>query len=344
MSKIKVGVIGTGRIGALHIENISSLRQKAQITAIADPFMDNLEQLAKDFGIPKTYKSYQEVLNDPNVDAVIIATSTNTHAEIAIAAAKAGKHIFCEKPVDTDPERIKEVLRAVGEAKVLFQTGFNRRFDHNFRRVREHVKSGAIGDVHIVRVTSRDPAPPPIEYVKISGGIFSDMMIHDFDMVRYLSGSEVVEVHASGAVLVDPEIGKAGDVDTAIVTLKFANGALGVIDNSRKAAYGYDQRVEVFGSKGQAVALNDKPTTVELSTEDTVSTDKIPYFFLDRYTGAFIDQFIEFFDAISENRQPICDGLDGLRSVEVALAATKSLKEGRPVKAVKNQREASFCL
>ena len=331
MSKPSVAIVGTGRIGALHIENISSLRQKAQIAAIADPFMDNLELLAKDFGIPKTCKSYQEVLDDPGIDAVVLATPTNTHAEISIAAAKAGKHIFCEKPVDTDPGRIKEVLNAVEEANVIFQTGFNRRFDHNFRRVREHILSGAIGDVHIVRVTSRDPAPPPIEYVKISGGIFNDMMIHDFDMARYLSGSEVIEVHAIGAVLVDPEIGKADDVDTAIVTLKFATGALGVIDNSRKAAYGYDQRVEVFGSKGQAVAMNDKPSTVELSTGDSVTTDKIPHFFLDRYTGAFINQFIEFFDAISENRQPICDGVDGLRAVEIALAATQSLKENRSI-------------
>ena len=332
MSIINVAVIGTGRIGALHIENISSLRHKAKIVCIADPYANNLEQLAKDFNIPKTYKCYKEVLNDNEVEAVIIATPTNTHAEISIEAAKCGIDIFCEKPIDTNPDKIKEVLEIADNAGVVFQTGFNRRFDHNFRRVREHVKSGAIGDVHIVKVTSRDPAPPPIEYVKISGGIFSDMMIHDFDMVRYLSGSEVVEVNAYGSVLVDSEIGNAGDVDTAIVTLKFANGALGVIDNSRQAVYGYDQRVEVFGSKGVAIAANDKPSTVELSTESAVTTDKIPHFFLDRYTGAFIDQFNEFFDAINENRDPICDGIDGLRSVEIALAATKSLREGKPIK------------
>ena len=245
MPKIKVAVIGTGRIGALHIENISSLRQKAIITAIADPFAGNLKQLAKDFGIAKTYKNYHEVLSDPCVEAVIIASSTNTHAEISTAAAKAGKHIFCEKPIDTEPKRINDVLKSVEEAKVVFQTGFNRRFDRNFRRVREHVNSGAIGDVHIVKVTSRDPAPPPIDYIKVSGGIFCDMMIHDFDMVRYLSGSEVIAVHAHGSVLIDREIEKAGDVDTAIVALQLASGALGVIDNSRKAVYGYDQRVEV---------------------------------------------------------------------------------------------------
>ena len=332
MSLLNVAVIGTGRIGVLHVENISSLRQKAKIVAVADPYASNLEKLRQDFAIPKIYKNYKDVINDEDVDAVIIATSTNTHAEISIEAARAGKHIFCEKPVDTDPKRILEVIEAVEQNNIIFQTGFNRRFDHNFRRVREHVIAGSVGDVQIVKVTSRDPAPPSIEYVKISGGIFNDMMIHDFDMVRYLSGSEVIEVNAYGSVLVDPEIGKAGDVDTAIVSLKFANGALGVIDNSRKAVYGYDQRVEVFGSKGQAVAANDKPSTVELSTKSSVTTDKIPHFFLDRYTGAFLAQFIEFFDAIKEDREPICNAVDGLRSVEIALAATKSLKENRPVK------------
>lgn len=332
MGRIKMGIIGMGRIGRVHIMNIATLIDKFQIMAVADPYAKDLDKLADKYGIPKVYDDYQELLNVAEVEAVVVATSTNTHAEVSIAAALAGKHVFCEKPVDTKVQRIKEVIAAMEKADVKFQVGFNRRFDHNFRRVREYVASGAVGVPHIIKVTSRDPEPPPIEYVKISGGIFNDMMIHDFDMVRYLSGSEVVEVNAVGAVLINPAIGEAGDVDTAIVTLKFENGAIGVIDNSRQAVYGYDQRVEVFGSKGQAVAYNDKPTTVELSTRASVTTDKIPHFFLDRYTGAFIDQFIEFYHAIKEDRVPIVTGSDGLKSVEIALAATKSFKEGKTVK------------
>lgn len=329
--QIVIGVIGVGRIGKLHIENITKFIPNVKIKAISDPFAD-MTEIAAQYGITEVYREHAPILADKDIDAVIVATSTDTHAAISIEAAQASKHIFCEKPVDPNPERIKEVIDAVKKAGVKFQVGFNRRFDHNFRRVRDIVKSGNIGDPHIVRVTSRDPAPPPVSYVKVSGGLFCDMMIHDFDMVRYLSGSEVVEVYANGAVLVNPEIGEAGDVDTAIVTLKFANGAIGVIDNSRQAVYGYDQRVEVFGSKGQAVAYNDKPTTVEVSTKESVTTDMIPHFFLDRYTGAFIDQFKAFFEALTNDTDVPVDEMDGLRSVEIALAATESWKSGKPVK------------
>ena len=222
-------------------------------------------------------------------------------------------------------------MEAVKAAGVICQIGFNRRFDHNFRRVREMVENGKVGDPYVIRVTSRDPAPPPISYIKVSGGLFVDMMIHDFDMVRYLSGSDAVKITAKGANLLDPAIGEAGDIDTAVVTLEMANGAIAVIDNSRQAVYGYDQRVEVFGSKGQAIAYNDKPSTVELYTEETVSTDKIRYFFLDRYTGAFIDQFVAFIDAVNGQSEVVVDVLDGLRAVEMALAATESLHTGKTV-------------
>ena len=205
------------------------------------------------------------MLADPEIGAVIVCSSTDTHADIVIAAAEKGKHIFCEKPVDLTVAKVKKALAAVQKAGVKIQVGFNRRFDHNFRRVRDQVRDGAIGDPHIVRITSRDPAPPPPEYVKVSGGIFLDMTIHDFDMARYLAGSEAVEVYAKGAVLVDPAIGKAGDVDTAVVTITFQNGCIAVIDNSRKATYGYDQRVEVFGSKGRLACTNDTPSSVTLS-------------------------------------------------------------------------------
>ena len=332
MRKVKIGVIGTGRIGKLHIENLKNLVRGTEVIAAADVFVEKSRSWIEEYGIQFIYSDYRELLANPEVEAVVIATSTDTHAEISIAAAKAGKQIFCEKPIDWDIPRIHEVIKAVEEAGVLFQVGFNRRFDHNFRRLREVALSGQIGDPHVIRVTSRDPAPPPVEYIATSGGLFNDMMIHDFDMVRYLSGSDVVEVTAHGAVLVDPKIGEAGDIDTAVVTLRMANGAIAVIDNSRQAVYGYDQRAEIFGSKGQAVSQNDTPSTVQVSTADLVTTDKIPYFFLTRYTGAFVDQFTSFIEAITENKPLLVNAIDGLRAVEVAQAAALSLKEGRTVK------------
>lgn len=325
MKKIRFGVIGTGRIGRLHVENLLRYIPQAEVFAVADVMIDLAKEWAAEQGIERIFADYKELLALPEIDAVIVATPTDTHSEVSIAAAEAGKHVFCEKPIDMDIERIKEVIEVVKKAGVKFQTGFNRRFDHNFRRVRDHVESGLIGDPHIVRVTSRDPAPPPVSYIESSGGLYFDMMIHDFDMVRFLSGSEVVAVTAHGANLIDEAIKEAGDIDTAVVTLELANGALAVIDNSRQAVYGYDQRVEVFGSKGQAVAYNDKPSTVEVYTEENVSTDKIPYFFLDRYTGAFIDQFNSFVDAINGKSKIPVDEVDGLRAVQIAKAAQESL-------------------
>lgn len=328
---ILMGVIGTGRIGKLHVENINRLVPGGRVIAVADVMIEQSRAWAEEEGIKYIYNDYNELLANPEVEAVVIATPTNTHAEVAIAAAKAGKQIFLEKPVDLSLDRIHEVMEAVKAAGVICQIGFNRRFDHNFRRVREMVENGKVGDPYVIRVTSRDPAPPPISYIKVSGGLFVDMMIHDFDMVRYLSGSDAVKITAKGANLLDPAIGEAGDIDTAVVTLEMSNGAIAVIDNSRQAVYGYDQRVEVFGSKGQAIAYNDKPSTVELYTEETVSTDKIRYFFLDRYTGAFIDQFVAFIDAVNGQSEVVVDVLDGLRAVEMALAATESLHTGKTV-------------
>lgn len=331
MKKLRIGVIGTGRIGRLHVENLTKFVSRAEVVALADIYIDQAREWASEYGITNLYSDYRELIARDDVDAVIVATSTDTHAEVSIAAAKAKKAIFCEKPIDSDIDRIHEVIAAVKENGVPFQTGFNRRFDHNFRGVRKLVEDGTLGEPHIVRVSSRDPAPPPISYVKVSGGLFSDMMIHDFDMVRYLAGSDVVEVTAHGAVLVDPAIGEAGDVDTAVVVLKMKNGALCTIDNSRQAVYGYDQRVEVFGSKGMAYALNDKPTTVEVFTEDAPRTDKIPHFFLDRYTGAFVDQFEAFVAMVLDGAPNPVDEIDGLRAVEIAKAAQQSLEEGRTV-------------
>jgi len=237
--------------------------------------------MGKNLGIPHVTNNAEDIFGDPEISVVQICSSTDTHADYIIKAARSGKNIFCEKPVDLSVEKVKKALAAVKEAGVRLQIGFNRRFDHNFAHVRKLIDDGAIGQVQLVKITSRDPAPPPISYVKVSGGIFLDMTIHDFDMARFQAKSEVEEVYAQGAVLIDPEIGKAGDVDTAIIMLKFANGALGVIDNSRKAVYGYDQRVEVFGSAGAAAAENDTPSQVRLSDTSGVHADK-PLLFLPR--------------------------------------------------------------
>lgn len=330
--KIAVGVIGAGRIGKIHSENIRYFIPEARLKTVVDLCADKLSEWANGLGVEKLSSDPRAVLDDPEIEAVLICSSTDTHADLVMAAAEKGKHVFCEKPVDLTVAKVKRALAAVEKAGVKLQVGFNRRFDHNFRRVRELVKAGAVGEPQLVRISSRDPAPPPAEYVKVSGGIFLDMTIHDFDMARYLSGSEVVEVYAKGAVLVDPAIGKAGDVDTAVVTLTFASGAIGVIDNSRKAAYGYDQRVEVFGSKGSAAAANDTASTVQLSDEKGVQGDKPLYFFLERYKQAFVDEMKAFFEALNTDQAPPVTGKDGLAPVLIGLAAKRSLAEGRPVK------------
>jgi len=330
--KIKTGVIGAGRIGRLHAENIVNNIRGAEIKAIADINTENVKEWANELGINNVYDDYRRIIADPEIEAVLICSSTDTHAQIIIEAANAGKHIFCEKPIDFSIDRIYEALDAVDKNGVKLQIGFNRRFDHNFKKVRDLVKEGEIGTPHIIRITSRDPEPPPIEYVKRSGGIFLDMTIHDFDMARYLSGSDVVEVYTNAAVLVDPAIGEAGDADTAVISLKFANGAIGVIDNSRKAAYGYDQRVEVFGSEGCVTVSNDTPTSAVLSTQSGVISDKPKYFFLERYQDSFVTEMRAFFDSIINDSEPPVNGVDGLKPILIALAAKESYETGRPVK------------
>jgi myo-inositol 2-dehydrogenase/D-chiro-inositol 1-dehydrogenase len=330
--KIKVGVIGAGRIGKIHASNIIKNFADVEVKAVADIYADAIRDWAAELGIQHVYADYKKIIEDKDIDAVIICSSTDTHSQITIEAAQAGKHIFCEKPIDYDIARIHQALEAVKLAGVKFQVGFNRRFDHNFKKVRELIQNGSIGDVQIVKVISRDPAPPPAEYVKVSGGMFLDMTIHDFDMVRYLTGSEVTEVYANAAVLVDKAIGEAGDVDTALISLKFANGAIGMIDNCRQAVYGYDQRVEVLGTKGGITVTNDTPTTVVVSTECAVTADKPKYFFLERYMESFEAEMKEFFQSIVTNTEPVVTGIDGLKPVLIGLAAKKSHEEGRPVK------------
>ncbi len=331
--KLRIGVIGAGRIGKLHANNLKNAVPGAAVTAISDVNLLSAKALAATLGVGKVYQEYQQLLDDPDVDAVFICASTDMHSPISIAAAKAGKHIFCEKPIDHDLGKIEEVLKAVKEAGVKYQVGFNRRFDRNFKKVRETVREGKIGDVHIVRVTSRDPEAPPPSYVKTSGGIFVDMTIHDFDMVRYLTGSEVEEVSVFGAVLVDPAIGEAGDVDTCVINLRFKNGALGVIENSRQAVYGYDQRVEVFGSKGAISAQNETANNTVLLTKEAVTMEKPLWFFLERYNDAFIQEAKEFVEACLQGKETPVGAYDGLQPVKIAIAARKSWQlGGQPVK------------
>jgi myo-inositol 2-dehydrogenase/D-chiro-inositol 1-dehydrogenase len=329
---LRVGVIGAGRIGKIHAENLATRVPGAVVVAIADVNLEAAKELAEKLHVEQVYSDFKKIMEDKNIDAVAICSSTDTHADLMIEAAKAGKHIFCEKPVDHSLAKIDLALDAVKKAGVKCQIGFNRRFDPNFKKIRELVREGKIGDLHILRITSRDPAPPPVSYVKVSGGMFLDMTIHDFDMARYLSGSEVVEVYASGGVMVDPGIGEAGDIDTAIVTLKFANGAIGTIDNSRKAVYGYDQRVEVFGSGGMAAVANNTPNASVYSNAEGVVSEKPLYFFLERYMDSFIAEMRDFVEAVLNDKPTPVTALDGRKPILIAMAANKSLKENRPVK------------
>lgn len=331
-SKIRVGLIGAGRIGELHIEHLAQNIPEVELTTICSLNLSNLKSIAEQYNVPKVTTDYNTLLADPQIDAVLITASTNTHVEMSQAAAKAGKHIFCEKPISLDLEQIDETLAIVEKAGVKFQVGFNRRFDASFKRVREAVASGEIGEPHIMRISSRDPAPPPIEYVKVSGGIFLDMTIHDFDMARYLIGDEVVEVYAAGGVRVDPKIGEAGDIDTTVITLRFQNGVIGTIDNSREAVYGYDQRVEVFGSKGMVTAANPLTDTVTFSGSDGSRAASPPYFFVERYKSAFLSELQAFFTCIQEDTLPAVTGADGRAPVVIGFAALKSLRENRPVR------------
>jgi len=330
-ANMKVGIIGGGRIGKLHATNLTTCVSGVDIVAIADPYADSaLESWATEQGIPKVIKEYRGILSNSDVDAVLICSPTDTHASIIQEAALAKKHIFCEKPLDQNPEVIRKTLKVVDRAKVVFQVGFNRRFDHNFRALRTAIVDGSIGDTHLLRITSRDPEPPSLEYIRTSGGLFMDMAIHDFDMARFLTGSEVVKVHAAGATLVDPAIGREGDIDTAVTTLWFDNGALGVIDNSRRATYGYDQRAEVFGSKGCASSCNDIPSSVRVCDAEGVRSEKPLFFFLDRYAASFAEELRDFVKAVNEGAE-VPGAKAALNSVLIAHAAQKSLETGRPI-------------
>lgn len=331
---LKIGIIGAGRIGKVHLESISYHVKNATVTAMADPFMnEETEKLIRSYGVSKVTKDYKDILNDKDIDAVLVCSSTDTHAAISIEAINAGKHVFCEKPVDHSIKKIQAVADALKEhPDIKFQVGFNRRFDHNFAAIRKAYDDGKIGEAHILKITSRDPEPPNPAYIKVSGGIFLDMTIHDFDMACFLTDSDVEELYVNSAVLVDPAIGEQGDVDTAIITMKMANGALAVIDNSRKAAYGYDQRAELFGSKGMVATSNDTVSSAVISNADGVTGEKPLFFFLERYMGSFSEEMRQFTEAVINDTEVPVGIHAGLQSVKIGLAARKSVEEHRPVK------------
>jgi myo-inositol 2-dehydrogenase/D-chiro-inositol 1-dehydrogenase len=332
MKKIKMGVIGTGRIGKVHIATLVQNVPMAEVVAVADINLESAKDTAGKFGITNVFSNYLEVINFQGVEAIVICSPTDTHAKYIVDAAKAGKHIFCEKPVDLSIDVIKDANKAVEKAGVKMMVGFNRRFDPNFLKIKNLVVEGKIGEPHILKITSRDPAPPPAQYAASSGGMFMDMTIHDFDMARYITGSEVTEVFTKAAVMVDPAIGKAGDVDTAIITLTFKNGAIGVIDNSRKAVYGYDQRLEIFGSGGMLSADNNFPENHQYFAADGIHRSLPLNFFMDRYLESYANEMKIFCDAVLNNSPLPVSGNDGLMSVVIAMAAKKSHLENRPVK------------
>lgn len=329
MHSLNIGVIGAGRIGKLHTNNILKHLPQLKIKAIADPQIDTA--WAKSLSIPVITHDFNDLINDNTIQAVLICSPSSQHAPQIIAAAQAGKHIFCEKPISTDIEQIKSALQAVAKSGVKFQVGFNRRFDPNFAKIKQMLTANRIGTPQLLRITSRDPKIPPTDYIKSSGGMFIDMTIHDFDMARFLMNSEVTEVYASANALINPIIAEHGDIDTAIINLKFANGSLGVIDNSRQAVYGYDQRVEVFGSEGAVQADNNTPTNTTLSTLEGITTEKPLYFFLERYEVSFVAELTAFYESIANNTKPAVTGEDGLRSVILSIAAEQSRRENRPI-------------
>ena len=330
---VTVGIIGAGRIGKVHTESISNYVRNVKIKTVADPFMnDNTSAWLKSMGVEHTCTDYHEILSDPEIQAVLICSSTNTHSPISLEAIAAGKHVFCEKPIDHDLTKIKQVVDALKGSNIKYQVGFNRRHDHNFAAVKQAINDGKVGDVHIIKITSRDPEPPSAEYAAVSGGMFLDMTIHDFDMVRFLAGCDAEEIYVQSAVLVDPAIGEAGDVDTAVITLKMENGAIAVIDNSRRAAYGYDQRAEVFGSKGMVATANDTLSTAVLSNAEGVTGEKPLYFFLERYMQSFATEVKGFINAIENDTDTLVGVEDGLKPVLMGIAAKKSVEEHRPVK------------
>ncbi|MBP1947892.1 inositol 2-dehydrogenase [Virgibacillus litoralis] len=331
MKKLKIGIIGAGRIGQLHARNAIN-SNRVELIAISDIYIENLEGTTLAHEVPIITTNSEGIFADPEIDAVFICSSTDTHVDFIKKAANAGKHIFCEKPISMNIQETHSALEVVKKAGVKFQIGFNRRYDKHFRKAYESVRAGKVGTPHIIKITSRDPEAPPESYIKKSGGMFMDMTIHDFDMIRYLSGQEVEEISVKAANLIDDSFLRNDDVDTAIITVTFEDGSLGVIDNSRQAVYGYDQRIEVFGNKGLVTVENEKQTNIQISTKEQVASELPKYFFLERYMDAYVDEVNEFASSILDNTELLCGADDGLKAEALALAAKISANENRTVK------------
>lgn len=324
----RLALLGAGRIGKVHAKAIAA-DKRAKLVAVADAFAEAANAISLASGCD--VRTIDQIEADPQIDAVVICTPTNTHAELIERFARAGKAIFCEKPIDLDVERARaclEVVRKVGGRVML---GFNRRFDPHFRAVRAAIDDGTIGKVEMVTITSRDPGPPPAEYIKVSGGIFRDMTIHDFDMARFLLGEEILTVMASAAVLVDPKIGELGDYDSASLILTTKSGRQCVISNSRRAAYGYDQRIEVHGSLGSVSAENQRPVSIEIATKDGYTRPPLHDFFMTRYTDAYAAEISAFIDSVEAGTAPSPSAEDGLIALALADAAIKAVKQGSAV-------------
>jgi myo-inositol 2-dehydrogenase / D-chiro-inositol 1-dehydrogenase len=325
---MKLGILGAGRIGAVHARNAAA-NPRIALVALSDVISAAAEALSKETGAPAW--PMEAVLEDPSIDAVLLATPTDTHADLCERAAAAGKAVFCEKPVDLDAARVRACLARVEAANVAFFVGFNRRFDPSFARFKRRLDDGEIGGIEVLSITSRDPSPPPIAYIERSGGLFRDMMIHDLDMACWLLGETPSRVHAAAAVLVDPAIGAAGDVDTAVVTLAFRSGRLCQISNSRRATYGYDQRIEAHGSLGMLLADNRHDTTVSRADAAGFTRDPAQHFFLERYAEAYRAELDAFARCVIDGRDPSPNGDDGLRALILADAANESARTGRTV-------------
>lgn len=344
--RINVGVIGLGRIGKLHAEHLALRIPEANLAAISEikKQLDAAKDFAERFRVPQVTKDHHEILRNPDIDAVVICTPTNTHSQIIAEAAQAGKHIFCEKPIAPELSSVDEALAAVRQAGVKFQVGFNRRFDPNFAQVKRDILEGKAGiPLHSIHIVSRDPAPPSLEFIKGSGGIFMDMTIHDFDMARFLMDSEVEELSAFGSVMIDPKIGEAGDIDTALTVLTFVGGTICTIDNSRRAVYGYDQRVEVFGGGGSIATENQTLYRTVISNYEGIHTPKPLDFFMERYTESYIAEMQAFVEAILNDTPTPVSGTDGRIAIVMALAAKKSYLEKRTVKLIEVEQGGGVC-
>ena len=326
---LKFGLLGAGRIGKVHARALTS-DANAKLVAVADAMPAAAEAIAKQYGCE--VRTIDAILAAKDIDAVVICTPTDTHADLIEAFVKAGKAVFCEKPIDLSLARVKTCLATVRAAKGTLMVGFNRRFDPHFAAVKAEIDKGSIGEVEMITITSRDPGAPPVDYIKRSGGIFRDMTIHDFDMARWLLGEEVTEVSAMAAVLVDPAIGAAGDSDSVQVMLKTASGKMALISNSRRATYGYDQRIEVHGSKGAVSAENQRPVSIELANGLGYTRPPLHDFFMTRYTEAYGAEIAGFIKAVTGKTPANPSGEDGLKALALAEASLKSVKEGRMVK------------